>query len=320
MVWNILGITPGDSQGNHRRENFCFLGLGDCGGHQSTTVNNKINNDVNLQATISTSLNKTAKNNINAQNILSAKIIIGSLNACCGPCSPAVKDTYIKSIAGKDLCKNVTIEQTSSTHVSVYSKLDSKTFSEMSAKLESTISTIIDTDINQLSQEDVNALANILSENNKRADIASNIKTSISEAIKQSFTENLVNSIIINTLSTQDGQLVICFPIAGNCTIKQDDIQNIQAANVLNSVANIVQSASAIAKISEAVKSGVTQEDKGILGALAAIFKSLGVVVVGAIIAGVLLIILLIVILIVAKSGKKSGARLMFAPSTTTTR
>ena len=313
MAWKILGITPGDSD---YREDFCLLGIGDCDPAQKSSVDNDINNDTDISVTISTTLNLGSKTAIAMGSLEKANITIGALGECCPGCSPVVQETYIDRAFDNPFCPDgVTIVQTSTQEASAYSKLDTKTFSKMSAKLQSQISNKIKNDVAQLSQTDINALANILGTNKKSSDVSTNITNSVTETINQSFTKNVVNQILVNTVSTKTGELLICAPVGGSCTINQDAIQKVQTSNVLNSLANVVQSASAISKISNAVKTTVVQEDEGILGGIAGIIKQLGPIVIGALAVGVLLVIIVIIVLIVAKSRKKSGTVVM-APGT----
>ncbi len=283
-----------------------FPSIGDCGVTQTTSVNTTINSNVNLSATVSTALNTTATNNVSTSTINTATFNYGKIADCCPNCSDAVMETYIEAMADHPACDDIVITQSAQASVQVYSELDSSTFDIMKTKLTSQISTIIDDEIKQMTQEDINIIANILSENNKKTDVANNVKSSVTEAINQSFTQNLINSIIINTLSENNTTLSICYPLASDeCTIDQRNTQHVQVTNVLNAVANIVQSSDAISKLSTAIKTGALQEDKGILGGLADLLKQLGPILVGAIVAGILLVIILIIVLIIVKRGKK---------------
>lgn len=107
--------------------------------------------------------------------------------------------------------------------------------------------------------------------------------------------------------------MTICGSVGGACEINQTNQSDIQALNILNLVANIVQSDIQMNKLAIDVENEAQQEDVGVLGGIAGIFKALGTVGVLAIAAGLILLIILIIVGVLFSKRKKSQPQMSSA-------
>jgi len=252
------------------------------GNKASTTINDYIQNNINFQTDINTTLTTSNTADVNSTSIQSMNINVGG-GACCmynpTPTTQAPIPGCV-SFAGP-VCADgdFDINQLSNSTQNVYQSNNLNFSSTVSANLQATVDNEIDTAIKNIQTTDWSTVF----PNESKIQVATKFKNTVNDFLKANTTIDSINSSLNNSWNQQSLTMQICAPLSGeSCTITQETSTDITVQNILSTVANLAASNTAIVNYYNKLTQAVTTEQSGFFSALfnaiGSFFKSIGII------------------------------------------